>query len=320
MDGSDPTTRRWRDPAVTADGSPRAHVAFRGYETLWVNTGSLCNIACANCYIESSPQNDRLAFLTASDFTPYLDELDALETGRDGPVCEIGFTGGEPFVNPHMIALIEAALARGRRVLILSNAMRPMRRPAMENGLIRLHGEYGEALAVRVSLDHHTKALHDEERGEGAFDASVDGLAWLARLGVPVSVAGRIAFAESEGEARAGFAALFEAHGVPIDVNDPSALVLFPEMDVNKAAPEISNACWDIVGADPNAMMCASSRMLIKRSGADHPVLAACTLLPYDPQFERGQTLSDAMGDTPLNHPFCAQFCVLGGASCTGGG
>ena len=48
------------DPATTADGQARARVALSGLRTLWVNTGTLCNIACAHCYIESSPTNDAL--------------------------------------------------------------------------------------------------------------------------------------------------------------------------------------------------------------------------------------------------------------------
>jgi hypothetical protein len=59
--------------------------------------------------------------------------------------------------------------------------------------------------------------------------------------------------------------------------------------------------------------------MVIKRKGAAGPVVVACTLLPYDPQFELGSTLAEASRAVALNHPFCAQFCVLGGASCSGG-
>ena len=57
--------------------------------------------------------------------------------------------------------------------------------------------------------------------------------------------------------------------------------------------------------------------MVVKRKGADHPAVLACTLLPYDPQFEHGGTLSEALGSVKLNHPHCAKFCVLGGASCS---
>jgi hypothetical protein len=88
-------------------------------------------------------------------------------------------------------------------------------------------------------------------------------------------------------------------------------------MDVGVDVPEITTGCWNILGKSPAAVMCATSRMVVKRKGADHPVVVSCTLLlPYDAQFELGRTLRQANGAVPLNHPFCAQFCVLGGASC----
>jgi len=62
--------------------------------------------------------------------------------------------------------------------------------------------------------------------------------------------------------------------------------------------------------------MCASSRMVVKRKGAARPAVLACTLLPYDARFEMGETLAGASGPVTLNHPHCAKFCVLGGASC----
>ena len=37
---------KFRDPDFTADGKPRARVAFSGLETLWFNTGTLCNLTC----------------------------------------------------------------------------------------------------------------------------------------------------------------------------------------------------------------------------------------------------------------------------------
>jgi hypothetical protein len=58
--------------------------------------------------------------------------------------------------------------------------------------------------------------------------------------------------------------------------------------------------------------------MVVRRKGADSPAVLACTLLAYDPQFELGPTLRDADRDVRLNHPHCAKFCVLGGASCSG--
>jgi len=57
--------------------------------------------------------------------------------------------------------------------------------------------------------------------------------------------------------------------------------------------------------------------MVVKRKDASAPAVLACTLLAYDEQFELGRTLADAARPVALNHPFCASFCVLGGAACS---
>src|ERR1051326_3982524 len=113
---------KFRDPVITAKGERRASVGLKSLATLWFNTGSLCNLTCRNCYIESSPRNDRLAYLSAAEVALYLDEI-----VRDGlGTEEIGFTGGEPFMNPEFPAMLEESLRRGFQVLVLTNAMRPM--------------------------------------------------------------------------------------------------------------------------------------------------------------------------------------------------
>ncbi|WP_043363720.1 radical SAM protein [Belnapia sp. F-4-1] len=303
---------KFRDPWVTAKGETRATVALGGLRSLWVNTGTLCNIACSNCYIESSPRNDSLVYITAAELRPFLDEI-----ARDGlPVEEIGFTGGEPFLNRDLPAMLEDVLTRGHRALVLTNAMKPMRNQAA--ALLSLRDRYGEALTLRVSLDHYGAVLHDLERQEGSFAIALDGLTWLVREGFRVHVAGRAAFGgEGEAAMRDGFAGLFAEHGIPIDAVDPVALMLFPEMDAAADVPEITTACWGILGKSPDSMMCASSRMLVKRRGAAAPAVLACTLLPHDPQFELGGTLAEAARPVALNHPHCARFCVLGGAACS---
>lgn len=303
--------RKFADPTRTADGSPRAAVALERLETLWFNTGTLCNIACANCYIESSPTNDALAYLTRSDAWAYLDEIASL----DLPTGEIGFTGGEPFMNPDILSMIEDALGADRRVLVLTNAMRPMTR--WGERLARLATVAGDRLTLRVSLDHYTRDVHDAERGQGSWDKAWEGLRWLRDHGFRLAVAGRRLAHEDEASARAAFAALFAAERLDIEAFDPGALVLFPEMEPTADVPEITEACWGILHRAPSEMMCASSRMVVRRRGAESPVVVACTLIPYDARFEVGRTLAEASQPVSLNHPFCAQFCVLGGASCS---
>ena len=111
--------KKFGDPDVTAKGERRARVALNALRTLWINTGSLCNITCRNCYIESSPENDRLVYISRAEASAFLDEIELERL----PVREIGFTGGEPFVNPDIIEMLGDALARGFKVLLLTNAM-----------------------------------------------------------------------------------------------------------------------------------------------------------------------------------------------------
>lgn len=302
---------KFRDPLRTAQGAPRASVGFAGLHMLWINTGTLCNITCANCYIDSSPRNDALAYISAPDVACLLDEAATL---RPAP-RQVGFTGGEPFLNPDLPAMLRDVLGRGLQALVLTNAMKPMLRHG--EALRALARSFGERLTLRVSLDHPDAARHDAQRGHGNFAQVMAGLGWLAGAGVHVHIAGRAGL-EPAGEAalRREFASLFTAHGIAVDAADPQALVLFPEMDAAADVPEITTACWDILHKRPDDLMCATARMAVKRKGADRPAVVACTLLPYDPRFELGATLAGAARPVALNHPHCARFCVLGGGSC----
>jgi hypothetical protein len=301
---------KFRDPDLTATGQRRAHVALKALETLWFNTGTLCNLTCEHCYIESSPRNDRLAYLTLGEFAAYLDEIEARRLGTR----LIGFTGGEPFMNPALTDMLEMALARGFEALVLTNAMKPMHK--VKDRLAPL-ARHGRRLTIRVSVDHYAAAVHEMERGAGSWAPTIAGLEWLAAQGFTVHVAGRTMTGESDPALRQGYQRLFAALGLAIDAHDPVQLMLFPEMDAALDVPEITEACWGILGTSPDSVMCASARMVVKRKGAERPAVLACTLLPYDPRFELGATLAEASGEVPLNHPHCARFCVLGGAACS---
>ena len=211
---------KFTDPVVTADGSPRAHVAFTGLDTLWFNTGTLCNL-----------------------------------------------TGGEPFMNPDMIAMAGDALAAGFRVLILTNAMKPMQH--VKPALAALHAAHPGKLSLRVSLDGYRQHDHEDLRGPRSWAPTLEGLTWLVAQGFDISVAGRTIWGEDEPATRAG------------------------------------------------SVMCANSRMVVKAKGRAAPHVVSCTLLPYADDFDMGATLADASKPVALNHRFCAQFCVLGGASCS---
>lgn len=291
---------KWADPETTARGERRAKVEPRALETLWLNTGTLCNITCARCYIESSPRNDRLEYLRLGEILPFLDEARAMGAR------EIGFTGGEPFLNPELAAMAAECLERGFEVLILTNAMAPMMNKKRE--LLDLRARHGNRLRLRVSLDHHAAQAHDAERGAGSFDKALAGLRWLLDAGFRAGVAGRAFVEEDEAAAREGYR---RAIGREVE------LTVFPEMDAAENPPEITTACWGILDKTPDSVMCASSRMVVKRRGDARPAVVACTLIPYDLRFELGRTLREAWRPVSLSHPHCASFCVLGAGSCS---
>ena len=313
---------KFRNPDVTAKGEQRASVPLTRLDTLWINTGTLCNITCTNCYIESSPSNDRLEYFRLAELESLLDEIAAFDLGTR----EIAFTGGEPFMNPDMAAMMEAALVRGHEVLVLTNAMQPMQRPKVKQALLALQQAHGGKLTLRVSLDHHSKDLHEKERGADTWDKALAGMDWLNANGFNIAIAGRTCWGESDMDARTGYGHLIAWRGWRIDPANAGQLVLFPEMNEREDVPEITTACWDILSKRPDQQMCASSRMVVKRKGAQAPAVVPCTLLPYDPAFEMGATLAASLkadggnfrdGAVKLNHPHCAKFCVLGGASCS---
>lgn len=317
-DGTPIDPAKFQNPRLTARGETRAHVDLKSLDTLWLNTGSLCNITCDHCYMESSPKNDRLAYLTLAEAEPYFDEI--AHTGL--PTTEIGLTGGEPFMNRETLAIIESALKRGFRVLVLTNAMKPLwnKRQRLLDMRERIGRDRVDAnLTLRVSIDHHTCEGHENLRGADSWAPMLRGLKWLANEGFRVAVAGRTCFGEDETDARHAYGALFAREGVPVDAANPGELVLFPEMDETRDVPEITTQCWSILNVNPDAMMCATSRMVVRRRDDDGPRVVPCTLLPYDPAFDMGTTLKDAAGAVLLNHPHCATFCVLGGASCSAG-
>lgn len=302
---------KFSDLFVTAKGEKRAWVDLTALKTLWFNTGTLCNLACINCYIESTPKNDALVYLTHAEVVSYLEEI-----AKEGFATEdIGITGGEPFMNPDIVPIMDECLDRGFRLLVLTNAMRPMMKCKKE--LLELKNKYGAALTIRVSVDHFKRELHEEERGPRSWEPMILGLKWLSDNGLTINIAGRTRWGEGEDELREGFDAVFAEYDIKIDARNKKQLMLFPEMDETAPVPEITTACWGTLGVNPDDMMCASSRMVVKRKGDKKPSVMACTLLAYNQQFNMGQTLKQASQSVHLNHPHCAKFCVLGGGSCS---
>ena len=299
---------KFKDQKVTADGSNRAFIEARNIKTLWFNTGTLCNIECKNCYIESSPKNDSLAYLTFEEVKSFIDEAIDKNLGTN----EIGFTGGEPFMNKDIMKMIGYSLRKRLKVLVLSNAMKPMLNRTKE--LIKLNHSN---LTIRVSIDHYEKEKHEEIRGKNTFDVMLQGLKWLNENNFNYTLATRLLWNEKEEDLRKNFGTFIKNNNLRLDTNSPKELVTFAEMDEKIDTPEITTSCWDILNKDPNDIMCSWSRMVVRKKNSKNPSVIACTLLPYADEFDLGDTLTNSLQKIYLNHKHCSKFCVLGGSSCS---
>jgi MoaA/NifB/PqqE/SkfB family radical SAM enzyme len=299
---------KFKNQKVTADGSNRAFIEAKNIKTLWFNTGTLCNIECKNCYIESSPKNDSLAYLTFEEVKSFIDEAIDKNLGTN----EIGFTGGEPFMNKDIMKMIDYSLRKHLKVLVLSNAMKPMLNRTKE--LIKLNHSN---LTIRVSIDHYEKVKHEEIRGKNTYDVMMQGLKWLNENNFNYTLATRLLWNEKEEDLRKNFGTFIKNNNLKLDTYSPKELVTFAEMDEKIDTPEITTSCWNILNKDPNDIMCSWSRMVVRKKNSKNPSVIACTLLPYADEFDLGETLTNSLQKIYLNHKHCSKFCVLGGSSCS---
>jgi len=245
----------WADaPEVADDGLPVIELFGSPLfpPRLWVYSNFDCNLACGYCVVASSPQA-RKRRIGLSRFVELVDEAVAEGFG------EIYITGGEPFVEADIVAMLEYASDRLPTVC-LTNAML-FTRGRRARDLQRLAGRPG--LTLQTSLDGASAAVHDAWRGAGSFDRALEGIAHARDLGLPLRVA-MTETPENRGEVEA-LRTLLSAYGVtgPEFAVRPLVARGFAEetdgMQVSEAVmvPELTVTAdglhWHPVGGDRDA-------------------------------------------------------------------
>ncbi len=291
----------------TADGQPRGYIDAIGLRELWFHTGTNCNLACPFCLEGSKPGDRRLEFLSLEDVRPYMDAAVHLGVER------FAFTGGEPFVNPSMLSILDYALEH-KPCLVLTNGTKPLHRRLKQLAAFR---NKPHRVMFRVSLDYPDAARHDAGRGQGQFELALDGLVKLQNLGFDVSVA-RL---RSEGEDPAAvddqFRDLFRRYGLPETVPIVSFPDFLPPYSAGNA-PAITEDCMRryTTPQQRRRFMCAYLRMVLKKNGRVR--VYACTLVDDDEAFDLGDNLAEAVRTrVRLKHHRCFA-CFKYGASCSG--
>jgi predicted phosphodiesterase/uncharacterized Fe-S cluster-containing radical SAM superfamily protein len=143
---------------------------------LWLYTNFHCNLHCWYCSVASGPKvRPRELGLSRSE------EL-INEAVAEG-FTELYVTGGEPFLLPYIVELLEYASDRLPTVA-LTNGM--LYRGRRRDELTRLAGR--PDLVLQTSIDGARAATHDRNRGTGSWQRAMAGLEFAQSLGLPVRV------------------------------------------------------------------------------------------------------------------------------------
>jgi len=293
---------------LSSKGEKRGYIQPQLLHELWFHTGTSCNMRCPFCFEGSKPGDDRLEFLTLEDAKVFIDE--AVDLG----VEKFSFTGGEPFVNPHFVDILDYALDH-KPCLVLTNATEPLMNQFAK---VKAFSAKPHTLSFRISLDHPDPVKHDESRGKGNFKKALDTLGRLYREGFGVSIA-RLMLKEEDSKAiDSAYLPYFRRAGVPLDVK----IIKFPEFHKPGSmphVPEITEDCMTryLSTSQRDGFMCNYSKMIVKQQGVCG--VYACTLVDDDGNYNLGKTLKEAMSvRVMLKHHRCYS-CFAYGASCSEG-
>jgi AdoMet-dependent heme synthase len=289
---------------ATPSTAPAPRVELRALDTLWFQVGgTVCNLACTHCFISCSPTNHTHEMMRLAEVERYLREAVALG------VREYYFTGGEPFLNPDMEAILEATLAVGP-ASVLTNGL--LLDPARCRRLQALAKGSDYSLDLRVSLDGYDAATNDPIRGAGTFERILAGIRNLVAAGLnPVITVTEVCRAASADEGKERFFALLRSLGV-----DKPRLKVLPVFQIGAEAErsgaylswqrlregEVPEGGWD-------HLQCSACRMVTDQG------VWVCPILVNEPSGRMGETLADSLGSFPLAHPAC-WTCHVYGVSC----
>ena len=297
-----------QDWLETPADDPRGYIQPERLDELWFHTGSTCNLSCHFCLEGSRPGDNRIERIDFDDAKPFIDEAVALG------VKKFSFTGGEPFVNRHLVAILAYALQQ-RPCLVLTNATEPLANRFAE---IMALGQAPNPVSFRASLDYPDAERHDAARGKGNFRQTLTNLARLHRSGFGVSVA-RLQLPDEDAEAvTRAYQTLFAEAGLPQDL----VIVAFPEFFPPGSlpdVPQITENCMTtyLDARQRSQFMCNYSKMIVKKGGKTG--VYACTLVDDADDFSLGSTLTEAMKvRVMLAHHRCYS-CFRFGASCSEG-
>jgi hypothetical protein len=232
-----------------------------------------------------------------------------LEEARTLGVKEYYFTGGEPFLNADMEAILRETLQVGPATVLTNGLLLDKERCAR---LRKLADGADYSLDLRLSIDGYDAASNDPIRGRGTFERVLKGVRNLIAAGLnPVVTVTEVCDGAGSRVGREKFFELLRQHGV----DKPRLKIL----SVFHIGAEVvrggAYASWqrlteaDAVDGGWDHLQCSTCRMVTGRG------VWVCPILVNEPSGRMGLTLADTLTDFPLAHQAC-WTCHAEGVTC----
>ena len=139
---------------------------------LQINLGRKCNLACTHCHVEASPKRtEELSPEVCQQIIELINRFEQIET--------VDLTGGAPEMNYGFKAIVEAAKAKNKEVIVRSN-LTIFFEPGYED-LPQYFANY--QLRVTASLPCYLESNVDKQRGAGVYNKSIVAIQKLNQLG-----------------------------------------------------------------------------------------------------------------------------------------
>jgi sulfatase maturation enzyme AslB (radical SAM superfamily) len=279
-------------------------VALAHLDDLWFQVGgTLCNLECTHCFISCGPHNRRFGFLDLETVRRALDESVPLG------VKEYYFTGGEPFLNRDMPAILELTLQYGPATVLTNGTV------FKDEWLRRLRtAEHASrySLEFRVSIDGYTAAENDAVRGAGTFERILGGVRMLLAYDfLPILTLTRTRDEQDDAELFHGFVELLRRNGYSRPrIKILPTLRIGAEVNRQRGYRDDERVTAEMMaGYDIGQLICNHSRIVTDRG------VFVCPILIESADARLGTTLTEAQTPFALAHRACFT-CYQYGALC----
>jgi len=279
---------------------PLAHL-----DDLWFQVGgTLCNLECKHCFISCSPHNHSFGFLGLESVRS------ALEASVPLGVKEYYFTGGEPFLNRDMVAILELTLQYGPATVLTNGTV--FKDEWLER-LRKAEAASPYSLEFRVSIDGFSSEENDPIRGPGTFERAMKGARQLVAHGfLPIITVARTRDDQDDAALFDGFVKVLKANGYPRPrLKILPTLRLGAEIERQRGYASDERVTPEMMaGFDEGLLICNHSRIVTDRG------VFVCPILIEAPDARLGATLEGSLGPYALRHHAC-YTCYQYGTICS---